>query len=203
MNKEYNPTDRMLLYFRSVTGIIVTLSIAMVLMSVIMIMQPIGRILKAKSEIAFAQAKGMQLIPELEFRALELERQIKTLTSQSIENRLSRIEKAIEIGDVKPEDLTSLQELRNEFKKLKEYMFVDPQRVIEFRTIQTQYTDLKSNLDNKMDIEDVKQKIGSLKDLFYVTLALMGILISILAGAWFIAVRRQIKTEVTQDNSST
>ena len=195
MIRKYDQPERMLLLSKTMVSLVIAISIMFLIMSVVLIMQPVRRILEAKSEIIFAQAKGMELIPELEVKAHELEKQIRTLTTQSIENRLSKIEKAIIAGEIKTEDLQSLQELQKEFKKLQEYMFDAPERVIEFRTLQTQYSNLNKTLDKKMDSDDVRNEISSLKDLFYLTLAFMGILVSILAGAWFIALRRQIKSE--------
>ena len=195
MIKKYDQTERMLILTRTMVSLAIAVSVMLLIMTIVFIMQPVRQILEAKSEIIFAQAKGMKLIPELEKKARELEAQIRTLTTQSIENRLSTIEKAIAVGEIKPEDLQSLQELRKEFKKLKEYMFVDPERVIEFRTLQTQYSNLNSSLENKMDSIDVLEEMSSLRDLFYLTLAFMGILVSIFAGAWFIALKKQINSE--------
>lgn len=198
MRQKYDLFDKQLLVMRTIAWGIVALVILMLAFQTSLLFAPFERILDAKAEIAAGEAKGMRLIPDLENRTRELDKQIKTLTTQSIENRLAALEKALRVTDLKPEELVSIQEaiaaIQGEIKRLENNVFVDPERVVEFRTLQQQYTMLQSGLERKSDADDVSRDIASLRSLLYVTLGVAGILVSMLGGSWIVALRRQIKT---------
>ena len=156
---------------------------------------PIKRILEAKHEIMRAQASGLKLLPVLESRIAILEKQTGALTTENIESRLTTIETAIKVGEVRPENLSSLQDLRNDFEKMKTFLFAQPDQLVEFRTLQKDYQELKLAIEKIMDKDDILRNIDSVRHLFYATLAGCGILVSIFAGAWFVAFRQRLKIE--------
>ncbi|GAG43714.1 unnamed protein product, partial [marine sediment metagenome] len=131
---------------------------------------PIKNIIEAKYEIMQAQAKGLNILPELEGKLKSLEKQTAVLTTENIDSRLNRIEKAIAVGEVKPDELVSLQEVRNDLTNLKTFMFSDPEKFIEFRTLQKDYLELKADSDKMMEKDDIQREIDSVRHLFYATL---------------------------------
>lgn len=80
-------------------------------------------------------------------------------------------------------------------------MFETPEKLIEFRSIQKDYIELKDKFAKTMDKDDIIREIDSLKSLFYYTLAIVGILVSIFAGSWVVAIRNSSKN--IKDESST
>jgi hypothetical protein len=154
---------------------------------------PIRNLMQAKHEIMIAQAKGLNFLPELESKLNALEKRTAALTSENIDNRLIKIEKAIKIGEIKPQEIASLQEIRDDLSKLKTFMFSDPEHMVELRALQKDYLDLKSAAEKMMRKDDILREIDSVRNLFYATLAICGVLVSIFAGAWFIALKKSIR----------
>ena len=147
-------------------------------------------ILEAKHEMMKAQAEGLKQIPDIESKIADLEKRTQTLTSENIETRLKKIETAIRVGEVKPENLSTLQDLRDDFEVLKSYMFSDPEQLVEFRTLQKDYQELKQSQDKIMPKEDILREIGNIRGLLYWLLGIFGILTTIFGGSWFTALRQ-------------
>jgi hypothetical protein len=93
--------------------------------------------------------------------------------------------------------MKTLQELRDDFKKLKDYMFVDPQRVVEYRDLQRGYTELVKKSQNSMDRDDIERELNSVRNTLNITLAIGGILISIFGGVTFITKRQAAEPSKT------
>jgi hypothetical protein len=168
------------------------------------LMPAVSGILKAKHAIMLAQAEGFRKIPDIEGRISTLDKRTLTLTSENIEARLGKIETAIKVGQVNPETLSSLQELRNDFNALKTYMFSDPDKLVELRTLQNDYQQLKQAQSQMITKEAVSSQINSTKDLFWISLGLHGILFTIMIGAlgtWFTLTRpRRNATSVAAES---
>ncbi len=154
---------------------------------------PIKNILNAKHEIMQAEVVGYKKIPNLDLKIATIEKQMVALTTENIEARLHKIETAIKAGEVKTEDLKSLQQLRDDFAVMKTYMFADPDQLVELKSLQRDYADLHDALQKLMNKEDILREIDSVRNLFYATLGACGILVSIFAGAWFVAFRQRTK----------
>lgn len=154
---------------------------------------PVKNILNAKYEIMQAQANGLKMIPNIEGKISNIEKQLAALTTENIEARLKNIEIAISKGEIKPEQLKSLQQLRDDFSVMKSFMFSNPDQLVALKTLQKEYADLHGILEKIMKKDDILREINSVRNLFYATLTIGGILVSIFAGAWFVAFRQRIK----------
>lgn len=181
--------------------VIISMCILILVMSIYIMTPSIRKILDSKADILRLQAKGYEIIPDIESKISDIDKSLQTLTTKNIENRLSKIEKAIQVGEIKIEDIQSIQNIREDFKVLKTYMFETPEKLIEFRSIQKDYIELKDKFAKTMDKDDIIREIDSLKSLFYYTLAIVGILVSIFAGSWVVAIRNSSKN--IKDESST
>jgi len=200
-----NFEDRMSSMASLMSKAIISMCILILVISIYIMIPSIKEILDSQAEILRLQAKGYEMIPDIESRISDIDKSLQTLTTKNIENRLNKIEKAIKVGEIKIEDIQSVQKIREDFKVLKTYMFETPEKLIEFRSIQKDYTELKDKFDNTMDKDDIIREIDSLKSLFYYTLAIVGILVSIFAGSWIVAIRssgKNFKSEAATDEIS-
>ncbi len=191
---------RMLRLRQMIITMILIYFLVIILTFVLFFISPIKRILEVKAEILQTQARALDKIPNIEAKLAALEKQTAALTTDNVDARLARIEKAISVGEIKTEDISSLQEMRTDLAKLRTFMFATPEQLVEFRTIQKDYLSLKAGLDRTMDKDTFQREIDTIRELFYATLALVGILVSIFAGAWFVAFKKstQQQTGVTQ-----
>ncbi len=130
-------------------------------------------ILEAEKEVKQYQAKGIRVIPNLEEKINSLDKKITTLTTKEISGRLHRIEKAIKAGDLNPEDVKTLQELREDFKILKEYMFSDPRKIVEYRDLQKNYIQLKTKTESGMNRNEIIREIDSIQNQIYLIIAII------------------------------
>lgn len=184
--------ERRALFVRSMIQMAITLLVALSVMTIVTIVPSVKQMIDAKNRILDLQARGYEIIPDLESRVAELDKRLQTLTSSELSERLSKIEKAIAVGDVKPEDLTALQQIREQVAELRSYMSSQPEKIVEFRTVRKDYSDLKRAVEATMTKDDIMREVRYLHNLYYATLTLVGILVSLLAGAWFLALRRQM-----------
>jgi len=198
--RDLEPLDYRFMYMERMPFLMRTMLLAMlvmagllVLVQVTKIVPSIQRMLDAQADMVAAQAAGLKVIPDLEAKIADLDKRTKTLTSQEIDSRLTRIETAIRVGQVSPSQLASLQQLRQDFDSLKTFMFARPEQLVEFRTLQRDYLELKEASKNIMPRQDMLRELESTKTLFYWNLAVFGVLASIFAGAWFMALRQTMK----------
>jgi hypothetical protein len=185
--------DRMIIMMRFMMS---TFLLAMVMLFIIQvgrIMPSVERMISARADVAAAQAAGLKAIPDLEARIADLDKRTKALTSEEVESRLTRIETAIRLGRVNTQDLASLQELRRDFDNLKTFMFARPEQLVDFRTMQRDYLELKENAKNSMSRQEISREIDSTKTMFWWNLAVFGILTSIFVGTWFVGFRQTMK----------
>lgn len=142
------------------------------------------------------EVEGLKKIPNLEEKISILEKQTRSLTTDNIENRLLSIEQAIKKGEINPKDIQNVQELNLELNKLKSYLFEDTDAIIEFKTLQKNYQDLKNNQDKYMDEDDIKRELNFMQNTLLICIAIFGILATIFATSWFVGRRKEKKDEV-------
>ena len=164
-----------------------------VMMQILRLLPGLQLILEAQAQIMKAQADGLKLIPDLEARIQDLDKRTKTLSTSEVEGRLARLETAIRVGEVRAEDIASLQDLREEVKLLQTYMFSQPERLIEFRTLQSDYLRFEKVAETVMPRDEILRELNSTKQLFYWNLAVFGVLVSMFAGAWFLVFRQNMR----------
>jgi hypothetical protein len=75
-------------------------------------------ILLHKDKLLEAQIQGMQAIPDIQAKIAGLNDQMKVLSTTSIENRLQTIEAAMKVGDVKPEQIATIEDMRKDIDTL-------------------------------------------------------------------------------------
>ncbi len=181
-----------------VINLLPKLFIPMVLMLVAMtLLDPIKNIMSQYERILSAEASGMERIPDLKKQISLLEKQVASLSSESIESRLSTIEKSISVGDVDVDEVATLQELKADFTILKSYMFSDPEDLVKLKTLQRDYQEISRDIESYVHKDTVEREINYLTNMFYTVLAFLGILISIVGGSWF-TTSKKLKTMINE-----
>ncbi len=155
-----------------------------------MLLEPAKNLMSQYERILAAEASGMERLPELKKQISVLEKQLATLTSQSIETRLSFIEKSIAVGDVDVDEVATLQKLKSDFEILKSYMFSDPEDLVKLKTLQRDYQEISNSIDDYVHKDVVEREISYLNNMFYTVLGFLGILISIAGGSWYSTARK-------------
>ncbi|MEI8640212.1 hypothetical protein P4S68_00310 [Pseudoalteromonas sp. Hal099] len=155
-----------------------------------MLLEPAKNLMSQYERILAAEASGMERLPELKKQISVLEKQLATLTSQSIESRLSIIEKSIAVGDVDVDEVATLQKLKSDFEILKSYMFSDPEDLVKLKTLQRDYQEISSSINDYVHKDVVEREISYLNNMFYTVLGFLGILISIAGGSWYSTARK-------------
>ncbi len=190
-----NLIARMQLMFQMVNKLMLLMITLLVVMQIVRLVPSFQRILEAKADIAQAQVEGLHLLPDLEARIADLDKRTKALTTREIGSRLALIEQVIGAGEVNPSQLQDFQSLREEFGTLKSFMFASPEQMVEFRAIQRDYLDLKDAVGTIMPKADIAREIDSTKSILYWNLGVFGVLASVFAGAWFVALRQSMKIQ--------
>lgn len=152
---------------------------------------PLRGILEAHKQLLELQVEGQQVIPDIQERVATLDRQLKTLTTASIEMRLKIIEDVLRTGEVNTEQIQSIQAMRENLSTLNSYVSRDPDKIIKLNELQTNYRNLKDGLENlptSKDLSNVKEHITLNRWVFSVILAVIGVIS-------FLAQRRPIPTE--------
>lgn len=168
-----------------------------------MLLDPIKSLMSQYERILAAEASGMERIPELRKQISVLEKQLATLTSKSIESRLSTIEKSIAVGDVDVDEVATLQKLKGDFEILKSYMFSDPEDLVKLKTLQRDYKEISGNIDNYVHKDVVEREISFLNNLFYTILGLLGILITIAGGSWYSSAKKLKSISTDEEKNET
>jgi hypothetical protein len=151
---------------------------------------PIRGILERYQEILAAEAQGMQRLPDLQKQIATLEKQLSSLTSESIDARLKTIEQAIHAGQIKPEDVATVQDLNRDLNILKTYMFRDPTELVELKQLQKDYRDLRETQGQLIKKDDVMREINILNNLYYATTGVFGLILAVMGGfSWYTAKR--------------
>ncbi len=163
-----------------------------------MLLEPAKNLMSQYERILAAEADGMERIPELRKQITILEKQLANLSSSSIEQRLASIEKSIEVGDVDIDEVKTFQQLRSDFEILKTYMFSDPEDLVKLKTLQRDYQEVSSSIENFVEKDVVEREISFLNNMFYTVLGFLGILISIAGGSWW-ATSKKLKAINTEE----
>jgi hypothetical protein len=137
-------------------------------------------ILLHKDKLLEAQLQGMQAIPDIQAKIASLNDQMKVLSTTSIENRLQTIETAMSVGNVKPEQIATVEDMRKEIDTLKSYMFSDPKALVDLKQLEKDYGELNTSLKNSPTKSELEGEISTTKDLIHLTWALFGIPIALL-----------------------
>jgi len=180
--------ERQLMIMPVFFKLILMMAVVMVILSA---SKPLGGILNQYERILSAEASGMERLPQLKRQIEILEKQMVSLSSSSIETRLKAIEKAINTGELSVEEISTLQQLSNDFQTLKSYMFDNPEDLVKLKTLQRDYSELVRSKDNYMTSSEVMREISFLQNMFYTILGLFGILVSLVGGSWWFSVRRE------------
>ena len=160
---------------------------------------PVRGILERYQEILSAEAQGMRRLPELQKQIATLEKQLSSLTSDSINARIKTIEQAIRVGQIKPEDVATVQDVSKELGVLKTYMFRDPTELIALKQLQKDYRELRETQNQLAKKDDVSRDIAFLNNLFYSTTGLFGLILAVMGGfSWYSA--KRIKKEEKSDS---
>ncbi len=156
---------------------------------------PVRTILSRYADILSAQAEGMRRIPDIEKQLNTLETRLSGLTTQSIETRLGTLEQAIRAGQIKPEDVATVQDLRRDLDSLKTYMFQDPRELVELRQLQRNYQEVRDKQDKLITKDEVMREVSFLQNMFYASTTLFGLLLAGIGGSWWLGSRKLSKME--------
>ncbi len=156
---------------------------ALVLISFFYFGPTLRSILQHKDKLLEAQLQGIQAIPDIQAKIASLNDQMKVLSTSSIENRLQTIETAMSVGDVKPEQISTLEDMRKEINTLKSYMFADPKALVDLKQLEKDYGDLNASIKNCPLKSELESGINTTKDLIYFTWTLIGAVFAVLM--WF------------------
>ena len=166
------------------------------------LLEPAKNLMSQYERILAAEASGMERLPELRKQITVLEKQLVTLSSKSIESRLSIIEKSIAVGDVDVEEVATLQKLKSDFETLKSYMFSDPEDLVKLKTLQRDYQEISGSIEDYVHKDVVERELNYLSNMFYSVLAFLGILISIAGGSWY-STAKKLKTMNSEASNET
>jgi hypothetical protein len=147
-------------------------------------------ILEEYESILASEAEGMQRLPELKKQIQTIEKQLSALTTKSIENRLHVIEQAIKVGSIKPEEIATVQELKEDITILKTYMFRDPSELVELKQLQKNYQEIREDQDKLITEEDALREINFVKNLFYASMSFFGLFLAAMGASWWVISRK-------------
>ncbi|MCK6261696.1 hypothetical protein KP803_00245 [Vibrio sp. ZSDE26] len=171
------------------------------LFMVMMLVEPAQKLMTQYERILAAEASGMERLPDLRNQIDVLEKQLVSLSSKSIESRIATIEKSIEVGDIDVTEVATLQKLKADFEVLNSYMFTDPTDLVELKTLQRDYKELKESISSYVHKDVVARELSFLTNLFYTILAFLGILISIVGTSWYTTTKKlkSLNSEVEKE----
>jgi len=171
---------------------VVMLAVFPLVFAVIYLIPPVQGLLRAKQHVVEAELEGMQRIPDLEQKIAKLDSQISILSTESIDARLQTVERAMQVGQLKPEDIATLVEIKQDVGTLKTYMFRDPKELVELKELQKNYQTMASAQNQYATKEALRSEIGTLQTILTISLAILGILFTVIFGSWL---RRGPRTE--------
>ena len=105
------------------------------------------------------------------------------------------MEKALKIGKLSSDDIASLNDLKKEMLKLKTYLFSDPNEVVEFKELQSNYKKLSEAQTNYATKDHLRSEISTLQTILTVSLSFFGILFTVMFGSWWFVGRKASVTE--------
>jgi cell division protein FtsL len=162
------------------------------------ILPSVSSILQRQEQIMAAELQGVNKIPDISTKLQKLESQISLLTTESIDARVSALEKALTIGNVKPEDISSLLEVRKEVGVLKTYMFRDPKELVDLKELQSNYRGLHEQVSQAATKDMVRSEVGVLQTIITVSFTFFGLLFTVLFGSWWFIGRKPKSDSATK-----
>jgi hypothetical protein len=156
----------------------------------ISLIPPTQGILRTHEAILQCQAEGMSKIPQLEGKMVNLEKRLALATSTSIDARIQAIEKSLQVNELSAEEISSLNDVRKELATIKGYLFDDPNEVIQFKQLQSDYHQLSDQQNRYATKDDVQAQIANLQTILTVSLTFLGILFTVFFGSWWFVGRK-------------
>lgn len=191
MKHRYYLNEMLLRKRRQTIWLLMAISIFVTLFWIcISLIPPTQGILRTHEAILQCQAEGMSKIPNLEGKMKNLEDRLTLATSASIDNRIQAIEKSLQINTLSADQITSLNDMREELETIKGYLFDDPNEVIQFKQLQSDYHKLAEQQERYATIDDVQSKISNLQTILTVSLTFLGILFTVFFGSWWFVGRK-------------
>jgi hypothetical protein len=95
---------------------------------------------------------------------------------------------------LKPEQIASFEDMRKELETLKTYMFQDPQKLVDLKQLQKDYRELSFATSGYATKQELESKNAFTRDILYVSLALWGILFTVVGLPIIWRPRRQRRT---------
>ncbi len=158
--------------------------------------------LEQENKLLEAELDGIYKVPDLESTLTNLEERINILNTEEIDGRLDRIEKTLEISDLKPEQVKSLSEIRNDYVKIKSYVFQNPDQIIEIKQLQRDYIQIKDRQEKFMEKEDIEREFNFNRILLTSTLGVFGVLVTIFGVSWFSMWKKNSSEDQSKKESS-
>lgn len=156
----------------------------------IVLLPPVRDILELRAKIMSAELSGMERIPDIESRLVDIQKRMDAITTGSMDERLLRIEKAMELGDLNPSDLASLSNLQSQMKAMNTYFFSDAKEIADFKELQKDYSRLSLSQEQYATKEALRSEISTLQTILTTSLAFFGILFTVLFGSWWFVGRK-------------
>jgi hypothetical protein len=151
-------------------------------------------VLLSRERLYDAQQRALLTLPELEQKISALNEQVRVLTTNSVDARLNKIELALRVGDIKPEQIASLEDTRRELGVLETYMFSDARRLVDLQKLQSDYSLLKDQALGFATKEDLRTQVASVSNLWTMSLWMFGIIVSIILVPKLFSRRRVVDT---------
>lgn len=168
--------------------------VALLSVAMIFLLPAYKTLLDREGGLKAAQLEGMQEIPNLQEKLDIIEKQITILSTKSIEERLSKIEKTLSVGDLDANQIGDFSSLQQRVSTMETYMFEDPRELVELKELQNDYHALSSSLEKFATKEAVNSDIENLRWMVGLGLGFVGVLFTIFFGSWWF-VGRHPKTE--------
>jgi hypothetical protein len=184
--------------YRAATLILVWLPLVGLSIYLAVTLAPVCRsVLVARQRLFDAQQQALVAVPELEQKITALKEQTRLLTTESIDARVAKIELTLRIADVKAEQIASLEDTRKELGILKTYMFSDARRLVDLQKLQGDYAALKDQSNAFVTKDDLRTQVGSVYNLWTLSLWIFGIIVSIILVPKLLGRRGSIATTPT------
>ena len=125
--------------------------IALIVVLLILVGVPIYNILSNYNLLLERQVSSLPHIDDWDKRIVELEKKLQLLTTASIDGRLQKVESLLDAGSFSKEDLQNIQQISMEVKKIKNDLYISPQRIGEFRELQYKFDLFEQKVVNRIN----------------------------------------------------
>ena len=107
------------------------------------------------------------------------------------------------MGSVKPEDIATVQELKEELNMLKTYMFRDPEELVDLKQLQKNYQEIRENQDLLITKEEFHREVSTMNNLFYASIGLFALVLAFMGNSWWVSTRRVKQEGMNQRSPET